>query len=217
MIKFIKHIANHIWCKFKFGSKCSFDLSSYIARDASFEGANKICPNCVFRGTLGYGSYIGPACQIGAQIGRFTSIAPNVRTNAGTHPYTSPFVTTSPMFYSTRNQNGHTFATSILFDELKPMPEIGNDCWIGDNAFIVGGVSIGNGAVVLAGAVVTKDVPPYAIVGGVPAKIIKYRFDEETIQFLLRIKWWNQDVEWLRQNWELLCNIDLLKDYYAVQ
>ena len=67
---------------------------------------------------------------------------------------------------------------------------------------------------VLAGAVVTKDVPPYAVVGGIPAKVIKYRYDDETIKFLLRIQWWNNDIEWLQKNWRLLNDINKLKEYY---
>ena len=71
-----------------------------------------------------------------------------------------------------------------------------------------------NGAIVLAGAVVTKDVPPYAIVGGIPAKVMKYRYDKETIAFLLSIKWWNNSLEWFKEHWELLTDIDKLKNYY---
>ncbi len=103
----------------------------------------------------------------------------------------------------------------MMFEELRPMAIIGNDCWIGENVFYVGGITIGDGAVVLAGAVVTKDVPPYAIVGGVPAKVLKYRYDDDTIQFLLRIKWWNNSIEWLRENWQLMTDIDKLKEYYT--
>ena len=66
----------------------------------------------------------------------------------------------------------------------------------------------------MAHAVVTKDVPPYAIVGGIPAKVIGYRYDEETIDFLLKIKWWNNDINWFKENWELLCDLDKLKAYY---
>ena len=70
---------------------------------------------------------------------------------------------------------------------------IGNDVWIGLNATILDGVTIGDGAIVAAGAVVTKDVPPYAVVAGVPAKIIKYRFTESQIDFLLKFRWWEKD------------------------
>ena len=79
---------------------------------------------------------------------------------------------------------------------------------------IIGGVHIADGAVVLAGAVVTKNVPPYAIVGGVPAKIIRYRYDEETISFLLQAQWWNNTEDWFKENWKLLTDIDKLKAYY---
>lgn len=67
---------------------------------------------------------------------------------------------------------------------------------------------------VLANAWVTKDVPPYAIVGGTPAKVISYRYDEATVQFLLRVRWWENSREWLEKHWELLCDMDALKNYY---
>lgn len=76
---------------------------------------------------------------------------------------------------------------------------IGNDVWIGTNTLILSGVTIGDGAVIAAGAVVHKDVPPYAVVGGVPSKVIKYRFDEKDIEELLELKWWDWDKERIRQ------------------
>lgn len=212
MFRFIKQLVYYIWAKFLFGKKCKFDSSSYVSAKSSFEGFNKIYPNCVFTGKMGYGSYLGPNCQISAHIGRFTSIAPFVRTNSGIHPFEAPFVTTCPMFFSTKKQNGHAFADKMMFEERKGYVSIGNDCWIGENVFIAGGHTIGDGAVILAGAVVVNDVPPYAIVGGVPAKVVKYRYDKETIEYLLRIKWWERDVDWLKANWQLLCNIDNLKE-----
>lgn len=205
---------SYLFLKIKFHGKLKFNYRDRITITSSFEGANRIGDNSNYSGKMGYGSYIGSNCSISANIGRFTSIAPCVRSNHGTHPHTYPFVTTCPMFYSLQKQNGYTFAQERTFDELLDMPEIGSDCWIGEYVFICGRVKINDGAVVLAGAVVTKDVPSYAIVGGVPAKIIKYRYDEDTIAFLTKIKWWNNELEWLRENWTLLNNMEDLKDYY---
>ena len=79
---------------------------------------------------------------------------------------------------------------------------------------LIGGVEIGDGAVVLSRAVVTKDVPPYAIVGGIPAKVIGYRYDKETINFLLHTKWWDNTPERFEEYWDLLNDIEKLKEYY---
>jgi acetyltransferase-like isoleucine patch superfamily enzyme len=99
---------------------------------------------------------------------------------------------------------------SYADDKNKSPIIIGNDCWIGDGAFIVGGIKIKDGAVVLAHSVVTKDIPPYAIVGGIPAKIISYRYDEKTITRLLSSKWWEKDLKWLKYNSNLLRNVENL-------
>jgi tetrahydrodipicolinate N-succinyltransferase len=89
-----------------------------------------------------------------------------------------------------------------LFDEIHPVI-IGNDVWIGANAVILDKVKIGDGAVIAAGAIVSKDVKPYTIVGGIPAKPIKKRFSEEEIEKLLEFKWWEKDIRWIRENYEL--------------
>ena len=104
MVGFIKHIFKYLVSKIKYWRKCQFDFSSDVSIRCYFEGANKIYSKCIFHGSMGYGSYIGPNCQISAKIGRFTSIGPFVRTNSGAHPFISPFVTTCPMFYSTMKQ-----------------------------------------------------------------------------------------------------------------
>ena len=210
MFRRIKQFIKIVIVRIKYRREVILSSSCNVSLDSEFEGANKICPHTSFSGKLGYGSYIGPNCSISAIIGRFTSIAPYVRTNNGRHPYTYPYATTCPMFFSTRKQNGKTFARKNMFEEFVNPPIIGNDCWVGENVFIAGGVKIGDGAVVLAGAIVTKDVPCFAIVGGVPARVINYRYDNDTILFLQNLKWWNMDVEWLTQNWELLCDIEKL-------
>ena len=91
-----------------------------------------------------------------------------------------------------------------------------NDVWIANNSVILEGVSVKDGSVVCAGAVVTKDVPPYAIVGGVPAKVIRYRFDEEQIQYLLQLKWWDKSEEWIKNYAQYFDDIDILKEKFPL-
>lgn len=220
----IRSFIKTVYYKLFVPSSVRISLSAILVNKVSFEGCCQLHPYVKFCGRLGYGSYIGPYSNISAHIGRFTSIASFVCTVAGRHAYQAPFATTCPMFFSlnpNHSQSGSTFATEQMFEELKfAVPEkqldveIGNDVWIGERAMLIGGVHIADGAIVLAGAVVTKDVPPYAIVGGVPAKIIRYRYDKETISFLLQTQWWNNTEEWFKENWKLLTDIDKLKAYY---
>lgn len=215
----LKRIAKFFYLKRKWRGKLSFSFSCRINRTSFFEGANRICSKTVFSGSIGYGSYIGANSVILGKVGRFTSIANRCMVIAGRHPYTYPFATTCPMFFSLMKQNGHTFANKQLYEEFKYAEPgnfvvIGSDCWIGADVRIIEGVTIGDGAMVLAGAVVTKDVPPYAIVGGVPATVKGYRYDEETIQFLLKIRWWNNTLEWFKENWELLSDMNSFKEHY---
>lgn len=207
--------------RLKWRGKLQLEQGCDIALQAQFEGMNKIYSHSSFGGILGYGSYIGHHSSLTAKIGRFCSISNHVICNAGIHPFQAPFATTSPCFFSLRKQNGATFATQQMLNEIKTTDnegafdcEIGNDVWICEGVFINGGIHIADGAVVLAHAVVTKDVPPYAIVGGVPAKIIGYRYDEATIKWLLKVQWWNNPIAWFRAHWSLLCDIDKLKAYY---
>lgn len=202
------------------GKGVSISYSAKVSGRTVFEGQNRLFQDSYLDGRIGYGSAIGRGSSILGRVGRFTSIAGGCTTVAGTHTYTYPFATVSPMFYSMQGQNGATFATRQMAPDFRYAEDghfvvVGNDCWIGHGVRLIQGVTVGDGAVVLAGAVVTKDVPPYAIVGGVPARVLKYRYDEETIGFLREIKWWEKDVGWLRGHWELLCDMDALKRHFG--
>lgn len=220
----LSHLLLYLWQKRHNGKKVKFCYSTHISYRCSFEGMNMVGPHTDFFGSLGYGSYIGGDGMVSAEVGRFTSIGPNCRYINATHAYKAPFATTCPLFFSQSNGNnpqGKTFATEQMIEEFKfydkdreLVNKIGNDCWFGSDVTLIGGVEVHDGAVVLAHAVVTKDVPPYAIVGGVPAKVIGYRYDDKTIQFLQKTKWWNNQPVWFEKNWRLLNDIEALKEYF---
>ncbi|MFQ5509844.1 MAG: CatB-related O-acetyltransferase [Leptospirillia bacterium] len=136
-------------------------------------------------------SYVSPnSYVVHAGIGRFCSIGQDVYIGLFRHP-SRDFVSTYPAFFSVNNSGcRRSFIETPGFDETPPRTEIGHDVWIGNRAVVPGGVKIGTGAIIAACAVVTKDVPPYAIVGGNPARLIRYRFDEADITFLLETRWW---------------------------
>ena len=134
----------------------------------------------------------------------------NVNIRLFQHP--TDMVAISPCFYR-KEHTLKTFVDENYYEDLQSNAEgfsvvIGNDVWIGQGVSVKSGVTIGDGAVIGAGAVVTKDVEPYAIVGGVPAKIIRYRFSQEQINELLKIQWWNRDYQWYMENGKLFSNVD---------
>jgi acetyltransferase-like isoleucine patch superfamily enzyme len=139
-------------------------------------------------------TYLGKNCLVqNTSIGKFCSIANEVLLGLGNHPL--DLLSTSPLFYRVLNP----LQISLIkkdFDliEYKPI-SIGNDVWIGTRSIIMDGVSIGHGAVIATNSVVTKDIPPYAVVGGVPAKIIKYRFPTGKIEEIIRSKWWESSID----------------------
>ncbi|GEP12797.1 CatB-related O-acetyltransferase [Methylobacterium gnaphalii] len=159
--------------------------------------------------------FLHGSCEVGAytyilqgstawssKIGRFCSIAPGVTIGPGEHSTdflsTHPFVTDmgdsvcgfSHVYPSYRSWLG---APNTRW-RTPSFVEIGNDVWIGQNVIVIEGVKVGDGAVLAGGAVVSKDVPPYAIVGGVPAKVLRYRFTPDIIERLLLLRWWDYDL-----------------------
>jgi acetyltransferase-like isoleucine patch superfamily enzyme len=125
-------------------------------------------------------------------VGSFCSIAPGVTFAGVNHPLTR--ITTHPSTYRSRFNFIYVDKTDVQISPDKNKKVIiGNDVWIGTKSMILPSVKIGDGAVVAAGSVVTKNVEPYSIVGGVPAKLIRYRFNEDTIKILLKSKWWSME------------------------
>jgi len=169
-------------------------------------GANVELINCLAHENVSFAhhssvknSSIGKYTSIGrytkithADIGSFCAISWDLTINAIQHPINHLTVHAFPYI----PQYGLTNSRKDTMGRVK----IGHDVWIGANSVIMPGISVGNGAIIAAGAVVTKNVPDYAIVGGVPAKILKYRFDEKIIQELLKIEWWNFDFHVIKQN-----------------
>lgn len=201
-----------------------FTRSSKICGESRLEGGNFLDKRSVLSdSSLGFASYIGHDTVLEqTQVGRYTCIGPNVSIITGVHPV-SEFVSLHPAFFSLKKQVGFTYVSEQKFCEEKYADKdagvyvkIGNDVWIGNGAKLMSGVTIGDGAVVAAGAVVTKDVEPYAIVGGVPAKMIKMRFEAEEIEYLMNIQWWNKGEDWIKEHTEYFADIKKMMDTISV-
>lgn len=205
LIKFIKSLYINIFIFKKKGINisllafvdeyCKFDKNTYIDRFCNLHNVK-----------ISQYSYVGYGTSIShCDIGKFCSIGPDVKIGLGKHP--TNFVSTSPVFYSEMNPLGVNFVKGSHFLEYEKTI-IGNDVWIGANAIIMDGVKVGDGAIIAAGAVVTKDVEPYAIVGGIPAKLLRYRFDREIIKELLIVKWWDWNYEKINDNIDDFRNVE---------
>lgn len=158
-------------------------------RDSEVHPSSKVEPGSSFvSSTMARHSFCGYDCEIAnAKIGAFVSIANGVIIGGGRHPM--EWIAMSPVFYKGRDSVKTKYSEH---ERPPPKPvEIGNDVWIGRNAVILPGVCIGHGAVVGAAAVVTKDVPPYTIVAGNPARVIRRRFSDDEVDALLEYRWWD--------------------------
>lgn len=147
----------------------------------------------IVNSTIGRYTYIFESKLIATDVGSFCSIAADCTIGGGSHP--SEWVSSSPVFYNGKNCLKKNFSTND-YKEYK-RTEIGNDVWIGSKCLIKGGVKIGDGSIVGMGSVVTHDIPAYEIWAGNPAKKIRKRFDDSTIDKLLDLKWWNMSDEML--------------------
>jgi acetyltransferase-like isoleucine patch superfamily enzyme len=215
MMKFVRFVIRDIYNLIKFWGKKIIVESGVATSGSIFEGNNKIGCNTIFTNSrIGYGSYIGPNCHFNnAKIGRYCSMGQNIKVISGTHP-AKDYVSTHPAFFSLSKQAGFTYVKDQKFNELLTLTNqpditvlIGNDVWIGDDVTILGGIEIGDGAIIGSKSLVVKNVDNYAIVGGVPAKKIRSRFNEEDISFLLNFKWWNKSEKWISENAPLFNDI----------
>lgn len=190
-------------------SKCRrANPSSFISDNASISNSSFGGFNAVFGDTIvmncsiGNYSYIQTNGRIfNCTIGKFCSIGSGVTIAPGMHDL--KHVTTSTALTQKSTPLPKVFAKQDNVEEARRV-YIGHDVWIGERVVILDGVTVGNGAVIAAGAVVVKDVKPYEVVGGVPAKHIKYRFDQPTIEAIENSKWWDFPDEWFEENAELM-------------
>lgn len=217
------------------GISDELEMLGYTVKDCFYVSENTAChtEDIMYRGcrigryTYGYQELL-EYYPIAESIGRYCSINGTAKI---WNNHSLDCITTSPFldnlgFYAWeqhdirrgyikkygRHRDNAPFENSELRDNRPVI--IGNDVWIGANVCILPGVHVGDGAVIAAGAIVTKDVPPYAIVGGVPAKVIRYRFSPKEIHTLLKIRWWDWSVEKIEKNIELLYNPVKFKDAF---
>ncbi len=185
-------------------TKVTLTPGRYTFGEVSLEAPCRLSTACSFSREFSIGAFSAvtndrvkrwPLQIMTARIGRYCSIAASAMLAPGCHP--ADWLSSS-FFLGDLKLNEVADCTTGATSRTHRTVQIGNDVWIGANAVVMDGVTIGDGAIVAAGAVVTKDVPPYAIVGGIPAKVIKYRFSESLIERLLKARWWRYSPEVLR-------------------
>ena len=177
-----------------YSPKLKFDPSARILGHLDLEEPIAIESHAlVSRSTLGAYSFVGKGTEVwNASIGRYCSIGPGCRIGPGDHPMDR--ITTSSISYSDYFAFYADNTAIVTEYETREPVTIGHDVWIGASSIVTNGVTIGDGAIIAANAVVTKDIPPFAVVGGVPAKVIRNRFDDRTTERMKQLSWWRYDL-----------------------
>ena len=206
----------------RFYHKNKYDIvlhKNAIPYNTVFEGKNILRQGAkLIDCYCGFGTTVSENTKLNkAKIGKYSSIGQNVKNSVTMHP-SRRFVSTYPGFYLPSDKK-ISFTNKTLFekhkyidDKKKYFIKIGSDVWIGNDVTIFDGVKIGDGAIIGTGAIVTKDVLPFAIVGGIPAKLIRYRFTQEQIIFLQKSKWWEKDISWINKHSNLFTDIQSFID-----
>lgn len=213
IIKILKRIKFYL-IKIKYSKKNNLSKVFTIGKKVTLENCtigfhSRVAEYASIKNTIvGDYSALGRYSKIiNTEIGKFCAISWDTTINAISHPTNHMTINAFP--YVPRMGN------FVKINKQKPSKVIiKNDVWIGANSVVMPGITIGNGAIIGSGAVVTKDVPDYAIVAGVPAKIIKYRFEDGIIKELLNIKWWDWEREKIENNIHIFqekLNLDMLK------
>lgn len=199
------HYKNHVDVNTTIGKGCRIFQNNIIC-SASIGDCTIIGGNNVFNNV---------------SIGSFCSIGSNVYVLDSRHPIYKPFVSSNPCFYKSSNPMSLIKSEYEFIEKTHNKngfsAEIGNDVWIGTNVTIIGNIKIGDGAVIGAGSVVTKDVEPYSIVVGNPAKKIKERYDAHTIEMLLKIQWWKWPLSLIKERKNDFTNIDVFIKKYGTK
>ena len=185
---------------FKFFFLRRISKTSLITPDSKISKKSRVYRfSKIYSSSINDYSYLGVGSElVYAHVEKYCSIAQNCSIGLASHTINN--ISTSPIFTEKKNATSFSWIEKDLVNHKQNNVEIGNDVWIGKNVTILSNVKIGNGAIIGTGAIVTKDVPDYAIVAGIPAKIIRYRFSEEVIDKLLEIKWWNLPENVLKKN-----------------
>lgn len=166
-------------------------------------------PVYLYNSYVGDFSYLEPYCRASdTDFGKFCSVASGCIVGPPSHP--SARVSSHPAFFLREEKMDYTFLNSNVDQSAAGRTKVGNDVWIGAGAFVRRGVTIGDGAIIGAGAVVVRDVEPFAIVGGVPARLIRMRFDAVSRKGLLELRWWDRGDAWLREHAEFFGDVTKL-------